>query len=58
MYHNPCEWTTSGHELGQQLTAGGHGQAIIVENQPLHRELARLCDLLRQNRIEPKGGNT
>jgi hypothetical protein len=32
------------------------GQAIIDENQQLHRELDRLRDLLRQHGIEPDGG--
>jgi hypothetical protein len=42
--------------LEQQLTAGGGGQAMLAENQRLHRELDRLRDLLRQHGIEPDGG--
>jgi hypothetical protein len=42
--------------LEQQLTAGVGGQALIAENQRLHRELDRLRDLLRQHGIEPNGG--
>jgi prophage maintenance system killer protein len=42
--------------LEQQLTVGVSGQAIIDENQQLHRELDRLRDLLRQHGIEPDGG--
>jgi hypothetical protein len=42
--------------LEQQLTAGVGGQAVIAENQRLHRELDRLRDLLRQHGIEPDGG--
>jgi hypothetical protein len=42
--------------LEQQLTAGAGGQAAIIENQRLHRELERLRDLLRQHGIEPDGG--
>jgi prophage maintenance system killer protein len=42
--------------LEQQLTAGVGGQAVIAENQRLHRELERLRDLLRQHGIEPDGG--
>jgi prophage maintenance system killer protein len=42
--------------LEQQLTAGAGGQAVIAENQRLHRELERLRDLLRQHDIEPDGG--
>jgi prophage maintenance system killer protein len=42
--------------LEQQLTAGVSGQALIAENQRLHRELDRLRDLLRQHGIEPNGG--
>jgi hypothetical protein len=58
MCQNPCEWTPGGHELEQQLTAGGRGQAIIADSQRLHRALERLCDLIRQHRIEPNGGAT
>jgi len=43
--------------LEQQLTAGAGGQAIIAENQRLHRELQRLRDLLRQHSIEPDNGS-
>jgi len=42
--------------LEQQLTACVGGQAVIAENQRLHRELDRLRDLLRQHGIEPDGG--
>jgi hypothetical protein len=42
--------------LEQQLTLGAGGQAIIAENQRLHRELDRLHGLLRQHGIEPDGG--
>jgi prophage maintenance system killer protein len=42
--------------LEQQLTAGAGGQAVITENQRLHRELERLRDLLRQHGIEPNTG--
>jgi ATP-dependent Clp protease ATP-binding subunit ClpC len=42
--------------LEQQLTAGRGGQAIIAENQRLHRELDRLRQLLRRHGIEPDGG--
>ena len=42
--------------LEQQLTVGVSGQAIIDENQQLHRELDRLRDLLRQHGIEPDAG--
>jgi prophage maintenance system killer protein len=42
--------------LEQQLTAGVGGQAMLAENQRLHRELDRLRDLLRQHGIEPDGG--
>jgi len=31
-------------------------QAVIAENQRVHRELDRLRDLLRQHGIEPDGG--
>jgi prophage maintenance system killer protein len=41
--------------LEQQLTVGAGGQAVIAENQRLHRELGRLRDLLRQHGIEPDG---
>jgi prophage maintenance system killer protein len=42
--------------LEQQLTIGMGGQAMLAENQRLHRELDRLRDLLRQHGIEPDGG--
>jgi len=42
--------------LEQQLMVGVSGQAIIAENQRLHRELDRLRDLLRRHGIEPNGG--
>jgi Clp amino terminal domain, pathogenicity island component len=42
--------------LEQQLTLGVGAQAVIAENQRLHRELDRLRGLLRQHGIEPDGG--
>ena len=42
--------------LEEQLTAGSDVQAVIAENQRVHRELDRLRDLLRQHGIEPDGG--
>jgi prophage maintenance system killer protein len=42
--------------LEQQLTVGVEGQAIIAENQRLHRELDRLRGLLRDHGIEPNDG--
>ena len=42
--------------LERQLTASPDVQAVIAENQRLHRELDRLHDLLRQHGIEPDGG--
>ena len=48
--------------LENQLTAcgetiiAGTNQAIIADNQRLHRELERLRELLRQHGIEPDGG--
>jgi ATP-dependent Clp protease ATP-binding subunit ClpA len=44
--------------LEQQLTADVGGQAVIAENQRLHREINRLHDLLRQHGIEPNDGTT
>jgi prophage maintenance system killer protein len=44
-------------QLEQQLTAGTGTQALIAENQRLHRELERLRDLLRQHGIEPDNGS-
>ena len=42
--------------LENQLTAGPGVQAMLAENQRLHRELDRLRDRLRQHGIEPDGG--
>jgi Clp amino terminal domain, pathogenicity island component len=42
--------------LEDQLTLGTDMQAVIAENQRVHRELGRLRDLLRQHGIEPDGG--
>jgi prophage maintenance system killer protein len=42
--------------LERQLTASPDVQAVIAENQRLHRELDRLRDRLRQHGIEPDGG--
>ena len=42
--------------LEDQLTSGMDVQAVIAENQRVHRELGRLRDLLRQHGIEPDGG--
>jgi ATP-dependent Clp protease ATP-binding subunit ClpA len=39
-----------------QWTAGADLQAVIAENQRVHRELDRLRDLLRDHGIEPDGG--
>jgi hypothetical protein len=36
--------------------AGVDVQAVIAENQRVHRELERLRGLLRQHGIEPNGG--
>jgi prophage maintenance system killer protein len=43
--------------LERQLEAGVDVQAVIAENQRVHRELERLRELLRQHGIEPNGGN-
>jgi hypothetical protein len=40
----------------REWTAGVDVQAVIAENQRVHRELERLRDLLRQHGIEPNGG--
>src|SRR6266542_2762130 len=40
----------------REWTAGADVQAVIAENQRVHRELERLRDLLRQHGIEPNGG--
>jgi ATP-dependent Clp protease ATP-binding subunit ClpA len=40
----------------REWTAGVDVQALIAENQRVHRELERLRDLLRQHGIEPNGG--
>ena len=42
--------------LEHQLAASPDVQAVIAENQRLHRELNHLNDLLRQHGIEPDGG--
>jgi len=42
--------------LEAEWAAGADVQAVIAENQRVHRELARLRDLLRQHGIEPDGG--
>lgn len=42
--------------LEDQLTSGMDMQAVIAENQRVHRELGRLRDLLRRHGIEPDGG--
>jgi Clp amino terminal domain, pathogenicity island component len=42
--------------LEDQLTSGVDVQAVVAENQRVHRELDRLRDLLRQHGIEPDGG--
>ena len=41
--------------LEQKLTVGVRGQAIVAENQRLHRELDRLRHLLHQHGVEPDG---
>jgi ATP-dependent Clp protease ATP-binding subunit ClpA len=40
----------------REWMAGVDVQAVIAENQQVHRELERLRDLLRQHGIEPNGG--
>ena len=42
----------------REWMAGVDVQAVIAENQQVHRELERLRDLLRQHGIEPNGGST
>jgi prophage maintenance system killer protein len=42
--------------LEVEWAAGADVQAVIAENQRVHRELDRLRDLLRQHGIEPDGG--
>jgi ATP-dependent Clp protease ATP-binding subunit ClpA len=42
--------------LEQEWAAGVDVQAVIAENQRVHRELDRLRDLLHQHGIEPDGG--
>jgi prophage maintenance system killer protein len=42
--------------LEAEWAAGADVQAVIAENQRVHRELDRLRDLLRQHGIEPDGG--
>ena len=46
----------SKRRLEDQLTSGTDVQAVIAENQRVHRELDRLRGLLRQHGIEPDGG--
>jgi prophage maintenance system killer protein len=41
----------------REWLAGVDVQAVIAENQRLHREVERLRGLLRQHGIEPNGGN-
>jgi prophage maintenance system killer protein len=41
----------------REWMAGVDVQAVITENQRVHRELERLRGLLRQHGIEPNGGN-
>ena len=43
-------------EREQAWTAGVDLEAVIQENQHLHREVERLRELLRQHGIEPDGG--
>ncbi len=43
--------------LEHEWAAGIDIQAVIAENQRVHRELDRLRDLLRQHGIEPDGGS-
>jgi hypothetical protein len=40
----------------REWTASVDVQAVIAENQRVHRELERLRELLRQHGIEPNGG--
>ena len=42
--------------LEAEWAAGADVQAVIAENQRVHRELDRLRDLLRKHGIEPDGG--
>jgi prophage maintenance system killer protein len=42
--------------LEREWSAGVDVQAVIAENQRVHRELERLRELLRQHGIEPNGG--
>ena len=42
--------------LEQEWAAGVDVQAVIAENQRVHRELDRLRELLRRHGIEPDGG--
>ena len=42
--------------LEAEWAAGADVQAVIAENQRVHRELDRLRDLLRRHGIEPDGG--
>jgi ATP-dependent Clp protease ATP-binding subunit ClpA len=45
-------------ERERAWTAGVDLEAVIQENQRLHREVERLRDLLRRHEIEPNGGTT
>jgi ATP-dependent Clp protease ATP-binding subunit ClpA len=45
-------------ELERAWTAGVDLEAVVQENQNLHREVERLRELLRQHGIEPDGGTT
>jgi prophage maintenance system killer protein len=41
----------------REWMAGLDVQAVIAENQRVHREIERLLELLRQHGIDPNGGN-
>jgi ATP-dependent Clp protease ATP-binding subunit ClpC len=45
-------------EREREWTAGVDLEAVVQENQRLHRELQRLRELLRRHGIEPDGGTT
>ena len=45
-------------ELERAWTAGVDLEAVVQENENLHREVERLRELLRQHGIEPDGGTT
>jgi prophage maintenance system killer protein len=42
----------------REWMAGVDVQAVITENQRVHRQVERLRELLRQHGIQPNGGNT